>query len=134
MSQIFSRTSGHNRCQDSPYEVFFPAFSVPHAPEFSSSEFPSSGAWLTAVRGPHIQTEGHRGSTLTHTFTRAGAGLGVRRGRKTCHFCRLSGHREFGSPEKCSVSSFHSLHQALGLFQSILFLVQIKVRIWPGGQ
>lgn len=55
MSQIFSRTrSGHNRCPDSPYEVFFLAFSVPHAPEFSSWEFPSSGAWLTAARGsPH---------------------------------------------------------------------------------
>lgn len=67
-SQIFSRTrSGHNRCQDSSYEVLFLAFSVTHAPEFTSWEFPNSGTWLTAVRASHIQTEGHRGSTWTHT-------------------------------------------------------------------
>lgn len=77
--QIFSRTrSGHNRCQDSSYKVLFLAFSVTHASEFSSWEFPNSGTWLRAVRGSHIQTEGHRGPPgHIHTLFRTGVGLGA---------------------------------------------------------
>lgn len=67
------------------------------------------------------------------TYRLRGTVWGLGEDGKPATFADSQATRQFGSPEKCSVS-FHSLHQALGLFQSILFLVQIKVRIWPGGR